>query len=65
MPKYWIKLSTTAYCILKKCFDEMFDSCNKKIKNKLTWGCTIKDILGKYVLNYLWFIKMQIKLIFV
>ena len=44
MVKYWIKILSTENCILKNCYDEMYErSCIKK-KDKQNWCCKIRDI---------------------
>ena len=54
MIKYWVKLLCTDNCILKTCYDEMYDRCCNKPNDKKNWCNKVKDILVKYGLNYIW-----------
>jgi hypothetical protein len=48
MLKYWFKILKTENCILKNCYEDMFESSVFKSNDKLNWGCKIRDILCKY-----------------
>lgn len=52
MVKYWTKLLNTENCILKGCYDDMFEYSCSKPNDKQNWCCKIKEILFKYGLNY-------------
>jgi hypothetical protein len=39
-------------CILKNCYEDMFESSAFKPNDKLNWGCKIRDILCKYGFNH-------------
>ena len=52
--KYWFKILKTENCILKNCYEDMFESSAFKPNDKLNWGCKIRDILCKYGFNHVW-----------
>jgi hypothetical protein len=54
MLKYWFKILKTENCILKNCYEDMFESSGFKPNDKLNWGCKIRDILCKYGFNHVW-----------
>ena len=54
MLKYWFKILKTENCILKNCYEDMFESSAFKPNDKLNWGCKIRDILCKYGFNHVW-----------
>jgi hypothetical protein len=51
MLKYWFKILKTENCMLKNCYEYMFESSAFKPNDKLNWGCKIRDILCKYGFN--------------
>ena len=52
MLKYWFKILKTENCILKNCYEDMFESSVFKPNDKLNWRCKILDILCKYGFNH-------------
>ena len=54
MLKYWFKILKTENCILKNCYEDMFESSVFKSNDKLNWGCKTRDILCKYCFNHVW-----------
>ena len=54
MLNYWFKILKTENCILKNCYEDMFESNAFKPNDKLNWGCKIRDILCKYGFNHVW-----------
>jgi hypothetical protein len=54
MLKYWFKILKTENCILKNCYENMFESSAFKPNDKLNWGCKIRYILCKYGFNHVW-----------
>ena len=42
MLKYWFKILKTENCILKNCYENMFESSVFKSNDKLNWGCKIE-----------------------
>ena len=54
MVKYWIKLLHSENCILKACYNEMFENSYVRPNDKLNWCCKIRDILCRYGFNYIW-----------
>ena len=55
MIKYWIKLLNTENCILKYCYEDMFEYSCIKPNDKQNWCNQIKNILFKYGFNYIWY----------
>lgn len=53
MIDYWLKLLKSDNCILKNCYEEMYDASFIK-NNKLNWACKIRDILYAYGYNNVW-----------
>ena len=45
MVKYWTNLLNTEKCILKGCYDDMFEYSCSKPNDKQNWCCKIKEIL--------------------
>ena len=54
MVNYWLKILSTENCILKNCYDEMYDRSFIKKNDKQNWCCKIRDILFRYGFNYVW-----------
>jgi AraC-like DNA-binding protein len=54
MVKYWTKLLNTENCILKGCYDDIFEYSCSKPNDKQNYCCKIKEILFKYGFNYVW-----------
>ena len=52
--KFWLKLSNANNCILKGCYEFLYDMCLKKPNNMNNWGCNIRKELGNIDLNDLW-----------
>jgi hypothetical protein len=48
MAKYWTKVMNTENCILKGCYDDMFEYSCSKPNDKQSWCCKIKEILFKH-----------------
>jgi hypothetical protein len=54
MLKYWFRILKTENCILKNCYEDMFESSVFKSNDKLNWGCKIRDTFCKYGFNHVW-----------
>jgi hypothetical protein len=50
--KYWAKLLTTNNCILKACYDALYDMC--EVHNKKNWATDVKQQLTDLGLLELW-----------
>jgi hypothetical protein len=49
-----MEILKTENCILKNCYEDMFESSAFKPNDKLNRGCKIRDILCKYGFNHVW-----------
>ena len=54
MLKYWLKILESDNCILKNCYDVLYESSLKKQNDNMNWTCKIKDILFRYGFQDVW-----------
>ncbi|XP_069141192.1 uncharacterized protein [Argopecten irradians] len=52
--KYWLKLLRTDNCILKSCYNALFELIMKKPNYKLNWLYDVKSDLGRCGFNNIW-----------
>ena len=58
--KYWLKLLTTKNCILKSCYDHMYEEMSRK-QNCKNWVVHVKSILKNVGLFNLWLNQYTLK----
>jgi hypothetical protein len=61
--KYWFKILKTENCILKNCYEDMFESSAFKTNDKLNWGCKIRGSPTLHIHNLQYFLHMCQKVI--
>lgn len=52
--KFWFKLLQSRNCIIRSCYDKMFEECEQKSKNVSNWVSDIKDKLLEIGLGHIW-----------
>ena len=55
MFKYWIKVMNSDNCILRKCYEYLFDMCLKNPNDRNNWVCCLRNELFNLGLNDMWY----------
>ena len=53
--KYWFKILTTSNCILRNCYDYLYDELERCPNNKCNWLYFVKNELLTIGLGYVWY----------
>ena len=54
MFKFWFKVLCSENCIIKNCYGELYNNCERMNKSNRNWACCIKDKLFEIGLGYVW-----------
>ena len=54
MFKFWFKVLCSENCIIKNCYGELYNNCERMNKSNRKWACCIKDKLFEISLGYVW-----------
>lgn len=54
MFKFWFEVLCSENCIIKNCYGELYNNCERMNKSNRNWACCIKDKLFEIGLGYVW-----------